>query len=196
MRIHFLLLAVLGLTGCDTLFGNPTYLPAGYTYHNDLYKAPPGPAAPDIGYSYNALRNREILQGWEVAAQDLVAQLGDNGVGPQIVYLETLVKNDAFTASYDNSLRDELRARGYLLETDPATPVHIRYDAYLPVQEEAMDATVDEAADDAADFILVLTVRSPDGEMQVSGVYRLPDYGYKKNLFNAPTADLVIGGGR
>lgn len=33
----------LALGGCSGTTGEPTYMPSGYTYHHDVYKAPPGP---------------------------------------------------------------------------------------------------------------------------------------------------------
>ena len=43
MRLFiFAALLIPALTGC-TLFSSPTFMPAGYSYHGDDYKSPPGP---------------------------------------------------------------------------------------------------------------------------------------------------------
>lgn len=73
IKNFFSLFALLLLTACQTstggpdvgLWGNLNFMPAGYTYHRDEYKAPPGPrVTPPVeeagdtdgqmtGYDYN-----------------------------------------------------------------------------------------------------------------------------------------------
>ncbi len=185
MRVRFLLLATLCLAACDTpgeMFGRPTYMGSGYTYHNDLYKAPPGPSAPGIGYPYSEGANRDVLQSWGAAVSDLIAQLEAKGLAPQPVYVETYPVHNAFTASYDDVLRDTLRVRGYVLEQSPSAPAHIRYDVNLPVKDDSPANGPEPALPPPGldDFILTLTFFAAPNTvpLQAGGTYRLPAYGY------------------
>lgn len=46
-NILYLCLSMLFLAACNTSHSgspaNPSYMPTGYTYHRNVYKAPPGP---------------------------------------------------------------------------------------------------------------------------------------------------------
>lgn len=47
MRFLTLLFVVISLAGCRTIM-DPTFMPAGYKYHDNEYKSPPGPGVEDI----------------------------------------------------------------------------------------------------------------------------------------------------
>lgn len=190
----------LALMGCE-LFTNPSAMPAGYTYHNEVYKAPPGPDAPDIGYEYSARANEEILELWRVVISDLVDQLGEQtSHGPRALYLEALAPDNAFNTTYDNILREDLTGRGFTLTADPIAAPHLRYEA-APVENRDVSDINDPYF---RDFALTLTLLDPaaadkskDPESGVlaraAGTYKLPSYGYQKGP-HIPFLTPVAGG--
>ncbi|MCF8496757.1 MAG: hypothetical protein K9G62_08875 [Alphaproteobacteria bacterium] len=114
-------LSLLGLTGCSW---DPTFMPAGYRYHHNLYKAPPGPEARSIGYDYSPAANADVMRVWDLSAADLVDALErDTGLTPQPVYMPPVSGTGAFSAAFDNALRGELRTRGYTVGGVPSAGV-------------------------------------------------------------------------
>lgn len=198
-----LIFSVCGLAACEANW-NPSYAPSGYAYHQNEYKSPPGDRAMDIGYDYDKERNHEYMEIWRVVVRDLIENMEKTtGLSPQTVYIDHVPVNDAFTNSYDHVLRKELRSKGYILTKNESHPVHIRYDAYMPLDyEEIYGRALNEALEhqtdmELADFLLVLTVREPGKhQKQVASVYKLPDFGYDRNLDDAPKAELFLGAGR
>jgi hypothetical protein len=166
----------LALAAC----ANPSPFASGYTYHGDLYKAPPGPEARDIGYDYTLQRNDNVVQIWQIVAQDLVSQLEEQtGLAAQPVYIEKQENPNAFNASFDNALREQFKQRGYVLSAIPDGAVYLRYNAEEAKSEENVPAN----PEGFGDYLMTLQTLDVTGEEpvvtgEVGGVYKLPVYGY------------------
>lgn len=123
------LIAVLVLSGCRSIW-DPTFQPAGYSYHRNEFKSPPGPPADDIGYGYTAAKNDQVLNEWRYALRDLLQKAP---AYPHDLVLVTDLAPSAFQGTYDSLLREGLRANGYhLIKEDEAsadTP-RLFYSAY------------------------------------------------------------------
>lgn len=195
----------LALTGCVPEWG-PTFMPSGYTYHQEEYKAQPGPKAPDIGYEYSAGKNAEVLAAWNIIVSDLIDQMErDMGLGPQPVYVDQLPDTNAFNGAYDHSLREELRNRGYTLVTDPADHLHVRYEAFRSHEEKLRNRTyyngeelVERKPYNPAsnhDFIFAMTIlRSGKAIGEVWTSNSIPAYGYEAPKSSLDRPDLLLSG--
>jgi hypothetical protein len=204
MRFVVFSLALLALSGCRTLM-DPNFLPSGYTYHNvnHSYKAPPGPAADDIGYDYSFDQNAAVLTIWAEVARDLLNQIEERtGLGAQDVYLERLPEHNAFNASFDDALRAELRSRGYVLADAPQDRLHLRYGAFLPEDENARRTLTynddpeipmhPENRDKPSGFIVVLTALHNGIVLdEARGIYDMPAYGYVSGAGRIDVAPLM-----
>lgn len=187
----FVLVSVfaLGLAGC----GNPGFMPAGYAYHQNDYKAAPGPEAKNLGYEYSIEKNQEILDAWHIAISDLFSNLEKQaGLVPGAVYIEPSSPQNAFDASFDEALRAEMIARGYALAEVSESLPRIRYEASIAKSEEHLEGR--------RAFLLSLTILDaadkPAVLGQASGVYDLPDYGYGKAPMPGHLYKPVFGGER
>ncbi|MGB4107630.1 MAG: hypothetical protein WBK55_07520 [Alphaproteobacteria bacterium] len=182
------LLPVLMLTACG--YASPTWMPAGYAYHNDVYKAQPGPAADSLGYAYTPERNDQMIGMWAEVAAGLVNDLeSQTGISPQPVYLEKLAHSNAFNLSLDNALRDELRARGYMLKDTAQDATQIKYQAFEVGDENKGPPVLyngDEEVDNRAwkpaksrEFVFVLTLFKNGAALsEARSIRPLPAYGY------------------
>ncbi len=188
--LAFFPLALLALTGCRSLM-DPTPMPAGYAYHQEKFKSPPGPPAAEIGYPFSVPRNDVVVEKWQAVAAATVDKMeAQLGLQPQPVYIETLPRMNAFNASLDYVLREELRNRGYTLVNVPGYILHLKPEAYIPGDEKVpVDANrfngdpevlvIPEHRERAQDFIISVTVLN-NGLLKgvVSDQYALPTYGY------------------
>lgn len=165
------------MAGCTW---DPTFMPAGYTYHGQLYKSPPGPEPQPIGYAYSAQRNEEVLQIWRLTAQDLLDALEEetNIAEAQGVYVETALTPDAFSGAFDHVLREDLRARGYVIDNSPARAVHVRYNIVPLVSMEAVEPA-DEGKILREYDVQLAILRDGMTLHQTRGIYALPSYGYE-----------------
>lgn len=194
MRFLMFSLAAVALTGtaCSEDFSlRPSYFPTAYKYEHETYKAAPGPEAPDIGYKYNRIDNASVMGVWMEIADALVSKLEATGnVGAGAVYIERLAESNAFNESYDVSLRQAFRDRGYTL-VGMASPdaLHIRYEGYRTqdaqlrnkedYNEEANPFLKPYYPEKAADFTFVLTAAQGGQVIGQSYVERtIPAYGY------------------
>jgi hypothetical protein len=184
MRLVLLLLVTaFGLTGCRT-FWDPTFMPAGYTYHQEVYKAPPGPEADDIGYAYTPERNEEVIHIWRIVAQDIVAQLEEqSGIAGGAVYVAPHENPTAFTSSFDHVLREQLHERGYTLVPTPEGAAYLRYDAVpAPQDQDTM-----QNPEGFEDYEVTLQIVDLSGKEEIviaqsGGIYKLPSYGYRGGM--------------
>lgn len=168
--MRFVLFAVLALTivGCRSIM-DPTFMPAGYSYHNNLYKSPPGPPADDIGYPYSKEKNAHILNEWQVAVDDLISALGSS---PSAVYIVKRNENNAFYNAYDFALREGLRKKGYSIASTPSgAEQHLSYDA--KTKNDTSFTNLNKKTT-YRDFDLSLKLGSQTAEK----TYNLPAYGY------------------
>jgi hypothetical protein len=194
MRIAHLPLAVAGvvvaLTGCRTVM-DPTFMPAGYAYHQEKFKSPPGPPAADIGYPFSVPRNDVVVEKWQAVAASMADRMeSELGISPQPVYIEMLPRQNAFNASLDYVLREELRNRGYTLVGAPGNVLNLKPEAWVPGDEKVpVDANrwnddpqvrvipVDRSK--AHDFIIsIIVLKDKMLKGTVKGEYLLPAYGY------------------
>ena len=182
----------LGLIGCRTVF-DPTFMPTGYMYHDDEYKAPPGSEADDIGYVYSDSANAESLQIWRNIINDLVGQLATQiGEDGQRIYIEPLYLQNAFNSSYDHVLREELRNRGYVLASNTRNALYLTYEAHLPKDSEEKESPdyngdidndpVYKKLKNNDEFVLILTVTKKGVlSAKVAGIYKVPLFGFKED---------------
>jgi hypothetical protein len=134
MRYLLLASSILALAGC----AKPTAMPSGYTYLSKYYKSPPAAKADNLGYTYTPGLNNAVMSQWQSVAIKLVNHMQTKlGITPQHVYLGLLSTPNAFNSSLDYALRDELRARGYILETEPGSYLEIQPQAWEPENEYA-----------------------------------------------------------
>ena len=204
MRVLALLPSVLLLSACGA--ASPTWLPAGYSYHNDVYKAQPGPEADPIGYNYTPARNEHMETIWDGVADTLIADLeAKTGMTPQMVYLEKLPNSNAFNLSLDNALRDNLRERRYTLTSAPNNDVVIKYQGFKVGDEnkrvqqksngdmEELNKPWNPEKPEKFTFVLTL-VRNGAAFGEVRRTEILPAYGYVEGEGNILPAPRVMEG--
>lgn len=189
MRATFCLITLLSLSACRTIT-DPSFMPSGYTYHQDLYKSPPGPEAKGIGYDYNAISNAEVLQLWHISLNDLINQLEDErGELPKELYIRPVDHIDAFNTTFDHVLREELENRGHTLKSEAGDELILTFDAAIPdstfrnkkaeYNDDVEYETPEQTQKKITDIILSLsTSRAGLPLEQASGTYTLPLYGY------------------
>lgn len=193
----------LSLTACKT-FMDPTFLPAGYTYHSDTYKSPPADNPWRIGYDYTREQNEDILNEWRDVAADLTDKLESSaGLGSQAIFLSSPTLDNAFTISLDHALRSEFRARGYTISSVPSTDtMKIAVSSYDPEFKDVMrsydlnDQTEKDRPEppEAVRKELILKV---DGLIDgvpttlIESPYVLPLYGYQDKQLYSPLTQAV-----
>ncbi|MCC6598811.1 MAG: hypothetical protein IT559_08480 [Alphaproteobacteria bacterium] len=201
MRVFMLsLLSVLALSGCRSLW-DPTFMPAGYSYHQNNYKSPPGPEASDIGYEYTAAENEAVMEQWRHAVRDLLLKARTNDLQiPQEAFLQTDLKKNAFQGTFDSTLREELRIYGHRLVDSADGVPSVFYSAYDPAQTGPLQRSPDKRynGDQEPDFqdsrfvpaagniqLVIGIIQDGQWLQKVSGVYELPLYGYKPGAYVA-----------
>jgi hypothetical protein len=177
-------------TACSNIY-DPTFMPSGYTYHREYHKAPPAPKAPEIGYPYDAVKNATIIQQWRGVSGRMMDRLeSDLGLAPGPVFVSILPDHNAFNASFDYALRDELRARGYVLSANGPSVLNLLPEAFLP-GDEKFPVDVNEYNDDydridvpvhrdVPDDVTVKITASRAGMLigAAQDNFKLPFYGY------------------
>lgn len=177
LRLLYLLLFLI-LPGCESLYKNPTFYPAGYMYHDGIYKAPPGRNAADLGYTYSAEKNAEIMRDWEAVAADLLGRAEEQGLFPQPVYIDMPAPRDAFTASFDYALRMALTERGYSFTPEDRAQTVLKYGSYLPPEQKETETPLSENT-----YLLALsTFKNGAAHLQVAHIYELPPYGFDPSI--------------
>jgi hypothetical protein len=178
MRPLIYLLIPLLIAAC-TVVKNPSPVGRGYSSYAEPYKSAPGPKAPDIGYEYTAESNAEVTGIWLASVQDLLTRLEtEAGLTEGSVFVVSSEQRGAMYTTFDHVLREELTARGYTLDANPAAR-RIGYDIERP---KGRFLTNEETADEKGyeklhyqDFILKLWV---DEETKaVADTYYLPAAG-------------------
>lgn len=199
MRLFMLsLLSLLALSGCRSVW-DPTFMPAGYSYHQEKYKSPPGPEAADIGYKYSADKNEAVLGEWRGALRDLLLKARANDLGvPQTVALQTDLEQSAFQGTYDSMLREELRSGGHVLTNEAAGAPALFYSAYDPANDGRVEREPRKGynGDQEPHFkdsrfvppsgnieLAIGLVQNGKWIKKVSGVYNLPLYGFRPGAY-------------
>ncbi len=202
MRVVFVLPLLL-LTACGA--ASPTWMPAGHTWHNDEYKAQPGPEADNLGYAYSADRNSYINSMWSDMARSLVDDLeSQTGMSAQPIYVEKLPDANAFNLSLDEALRTELQARGYTLVNGPEEAVHLKYQGFQkqdegkraqPVYNGDIPPTKTWKPENAREFVFVLTLLNNGAAFgEVRRTHVMPAFGYVAGEGNLVPAPRVMEG--
>ena len=196
--------AALTLAACHPVL-NPKFMPAGYTYHSNEYKSPEAHPPWDIGYEYTTEKNAEVLEIWEIAAMDLTDRLESQlALADAPIFLASPDPLDnAFSLSLDHSLRQELRERGYTLETIPTEgSIKLAVSAYDPEFKDKMRSYVYNDAPQkdlpappkevSKDIVLkVDTERDGKPLTIVEDTYNLPLYGYQDRQLYFPLGQEV-----
>ena len=166
-------IAALSLTACNFNW-NPSYMPAGYTYHHKDYKSSAGPDAPDIGYEYSDEHNNKNLDEWRYALRDLILKSRAQDLNlPQELNLKTDLADSVFQSSFDYILREGLREYGHTLSEDPNAPV-VFYSAFDPEYDGLMIAPP--------------STRTYNGDMDT---HENPDI--LKEKYNPEKVELILG---
>lgn len=202
---HILLLSscVVLVAACKPMW-DPTFIPSGYTYHNNAYNSPAGPKPEPIGYEYTAERHAHVMQEWEAAVSDLVLRAEANGMRPAgPVAMTTDMEPSAFNGTFAYVLGQELMDAGYVITADADQPdaTVLYYSAYDP--ELGEDVLYEDHYNDDLEYYnadnsyssetkpleLVLGFAGDDVlDMRVSAVYDIPLHGYKPVGYAAPHA--------
>lgn len=126
----FVALAALCVAACD----RPHFFPAGYTYHNDVYKsADPGPSK-KFPPAQRATMGPEQADQFRLSIYKLAESLTLRaGLPPKDVFVSRPEKMNAFHAQMDNDVRESLRHLGYRLADSPAGAYVMTYSAQLLV---------------------------------------------------------------
>lgn len=183
MRFLSYFCLVVMLAGCTSIW-NPSPFPAGYTYHHNEIKSPPGPDARDIGYDYSYAKNELIQHKWIEATRDLVAHLEQQtGLAPQIIHISDVLEPTAFNQTFDHALRYAFRERGYTLVSGAdAFPARLTYEA-IPIDKSSpIHVPLVQSYKDVAPYNLILQLYTGAPEpTSVGKIYQIPAYGYSKN---------------
>ena len=191
------LIGVLALGGCRSIW-DPTFNPAGYSYHRNEFKSPPGPPAKDIGYAYTSDKNEQVQNEFREALRDLLIKAqAQNMPIPQTVALTTDLDAGAFQGTYDSLLREGLRANGHTLidekDARPDTP-KLFYSAYGDKtvrqlkQGGPAEYNDDPQTPDDPNFmrgkrkmeLVIGLVKNSHVLSKVSGLYDVQVYGYNE----------------
>ena len=183
--------ATLLIAACDTVM-RPSFMPAGYTYHQEAYKSPPNGTPWDIGYEYTHAKNKEVLDQWHFVAADLISQLEEtNLLGQAPVHLASPDIDNAFSLSLDHALRSEMRARNYTIEAFPTVEsLKLVVSAYDPEYETNLLSydynDIEEGNPEPPELInkdIGILIKAPTPEQDitlVNRIYNLPLYGYQE----------------
>lgn len=190
LRNAALVILPVALCACQ-VFEGPSPMPAGYTYHHDMYKSPPAARPQPVGHPYSVQTNAESAAHWRIAAGDLVAKLmASQGVLPAPVYVEPAPTVSPFNSSFDNFLREALLDNGYMLASMPGQGPVLRYNATMVEhQGERQSGMTPEAkeaakAPDAPEYLpatgseVVLSITLTNGMdvmAEETGIYYIPD---------------------
>lgn len=178
---------------------DPTFMPAGYSYHREVYKSPPGPSAADIGYEYNAAANAQIQHEWRNALRDLLLRAKTEGlVVPDEAALATDLKGSAFQGTYDSILREGLRAYGYNLAPagsqnqpvlfysayGPETLAQIKRGGYPQYNDDPVPPQDTDFTPKHQKMMLVIGLVQ-DGQFlhKTTGMYDMPTYGFDEGVY-------------
>ena len=184
--------SLIMLAGCDSFF------PPGYTNEHKEYKAPKGPRAGSIGYPYKASANDGSVKQWRPITARLVQQLHDElGIMPQKVFVKMLPDQSVFNATFDYSLREELRRQGYILVQAEKNVLTVEPEALEPVHMVSKDSVTtynnDDDQSEASKLVktkswfknidgkfLMGLIATHNGELigEVKGEFTAPYYGY------------------
>lgn len=203
--LGFAAVALVSLSACQA---NPTSIPHGYKFHNNIYNMKAGKKPCDIGYGWGIDTASEIEENWRVIAKDLIDSLkGTTGVIAEPIYVSSERVRTPFTITLDNYIREELINSGFTLTTSPDVGVQLTYDIrvlqdestfYAPEDSVLLVEETEEGPETAP--VIVLPDR-PEGNVaalarmtdctgnviaEASGFYNIPgaeDYRYREPAF-------------
>ncbi|MFP4312915.1 MAG: hypothetical protein ACLFR0_01200 [Alphaproteobacteria bacterium] len=188
----------LGLTlgACENLYLNPSAMPTGYTYHTQKYKTIPSPEAEPIGYEYSEEKNAAILRSFREKIGQMLSQIEERNEilrSLRVVYVYSPVDIDPQSAVLDHVLREELRAKNYILTSDPAEGLILGYMIKEPEQTEKF-VNFGDLNKDHRDpphyhrlqeyepmIVEMALYEGADIIDMLSAVYNVPMYGYERD---------------
>lgn len=195
--------AIFSLNACKTLM-DPTFIPAGYTYHHDVYKSPPADAPWSIGYDYSREENAEVLNKWRNVAADLTDKLEqDASLSGTPVFLASPDLDNAFSLSLDHALREEFRARGFTLAAVPNEETFkINTTVYDPAFKDVMrsydvnDQTQEDLPEPPKEVSKTLVIKVDGLVADMTAVlveesYELSLYGYQDKQLYFPLSQSI-----
>lgn len=183
-------LLALGLIGCRSIM-NPNFLPTGYSFHGEEYKAVPGNEANDIGYEYSQHKNAWVLSKWVAVADEMVQGLEERAeLSPNTVYIRENNAN-VFNTSFEFALREAFIKRGFYVISEPGATYEVAYNAspengaINPLHrvryngDQELDPLHNKPKPNE-NFVLTLDIIEEGKHLgSGSGVYAVPSYGYK-----------------
>lgn len=195
-QIPMILLCAFALAGCRGVF-DPSFMPAGYTYHQNEYNAPTGPKAPPIGYDLDLAYNDEMVALWRDAARDIVdAFESETGLTVQAVFVEKLPNTTAVNATFDHVLREELASRGYQFASFEGDNLHLRYEIYKPEDRKILPKPhYNDDADMGAKTSFKPSIPAAF-EVALEGFKSARSLGLARRQYSLPSYGYVAGKGR
>ena len=197
--------AIFTLNACKTVM-DPTFLPSGYTYNHEQYKAPPADKAWNIGYDYTSEKNAAVLETWRMVAADITDKLeADSSLAGTPVFLSSPEIDNAFSLSLDHALRDEFRARGVIVAPVPTEEsFKLAVSVYDPEFKDAIrsydvndqtDKDLPEPPKEVSKPLVIKIIGLVDDMSAVllEEPYELPLYGYEDEQLYFPLANSIAG---
>lgn len=167
----------------------PSPIPAGYTYHREVYKSPPAPKADDIGYDFTLDANKKAVDAWSEVGADLVNRLESSGALPshQIAVVPPLGVDQIDNSLYF-SLNQALAAHGYKLQSysPDITAVAVTIHPLEGAEKTDNSKTLADYAqthgfklEDVTGVSIQLQLREGATLLQeLSATYTIPNFGY------------------
>lgn len=188
-----MLAAPIALVSCAGYVMHPSPMPTGYTYHNDLYKAPPGAdpliyRAPSstvtvvettetVHYEGSGAAEMIVPVEYEVAAEELFARIEVGFGRPEDPVFVRIARNEA-ESYFAQALSQTLRQRGYRVADGRGQGPF------------TLDYVLDSGQfGDPARTLVTLNVLQKDHPVaQESGIYSLPVWTMEPVAVSAPMA--------
>lgn len=184
----FLLGAPLILAACTSDFG-PYPMPTGYTYHGDVYKAPPGPEpvlkriehandapqppvqvdagmpAQDVYVASPIVVQSAPGEAWDNAARELVTRMtGSFGMPTEAVYLRAADMASPAEVNLEQALRGVMTQSGFQMAAGPGSGPYTLHYAVSPLS----------GVSDGSRMMVTITLMGRDGAVaEESGIYTL-----------------------
>lgn len=131
--------ATIGLSACTGV--NPSSMPTGYKYHQEVYKSADPIPSPRVTSQQREVMTAAQAEQFRLAVYELVDDLTLRaGLPPKPVYVATPEPMTPFYGGIDNDLREALLNAGYVLSDTPEESYVFAYEAFiLDAPEPEMD---------------------------------------------------------
>lgn len=139
--------AALGLQACTGV--NPSSMPTGYTYHQEVYKSADPIPSPRVTDEQREVMTAAQAEQFRLAVYELVDDLTLRaGLPPKPVYVAAPTPMTPFYSSIDNDLREALLNAGYVLSDTPEESYVFSYEAFI------LDAPAPQMDEDGNEIII------------------------------------------